>query len=31
MTVTERVAYIRGLFEGLEINVDKRKAVCSRR
>ncbi len=23
MTVTERVAYIRGLFEGMEINVDK--------
>lgn len=25
MTVTERVAYIRGLFEGLEINVDKKE------
>lgn len=25
MTVTERVAYVRGLFEGLEINVDKKE------
>lgn len=25
MTVTERVAYIRGLFEGMEINVDKKE------
>ncbi len=25
MTVTERVAYIRGLFEGLEVNVDKKE------
>lgn len=25
MTVTERVAYLRGLFEGLEVNVDKKE------
>lgn len=25
MTVTERVAYVRGLFEGLEVNVDKKE------
>lgn len=25
MTVTERVAYIRGLFEGLEVNTDKKE------
>ncbi|MGN1013877.1 MAG: CD1247 N-terminal domain-containing protein [Butyricicoccus sp.] len=25
MTVTERVAYIRGLFEGLDINTDKKE------
>ncbi|MCI6925849.1 CD1247 N-terminal domain-containing protein [Butyricicoccus porcorum] len=25
MTVTERVAYVRGLFEGFEVNVDKKE------
>ncbi len=25
MTVTERVAYVRGLFEGLEVNVEKKE------
>lgn len=25
MTVTERIAYIHGLFEGMEINVDKKE------
>ena len=25
MTVTERVAYLRGLFEGFEVNVDKKE------
>ena len=25
MTITERVAYVRGLFDGLEVNVDKKE------
>ena len=30
MTVTERVAYLKGLFEGLEIDTEKKegKLVC---
>ena len=28
MTVLERVAYLRGLYEGLEIDTGKRKASC---